>query len=292
MAEENSVIEKPRRPKWWYIAMWVPMAFIMSVFVLFVTFDLFRQLSRWRSFENVAIDLACLFYCIGFFLVFGYRSRNRLIISLLMGFIIALLSLPIIYKGTYGHRSKQSEAKTNLSAIHTAQNAYHGEFGTYGTTFTSINWEPEGQNRYWYCLDGWLCVMGAHIEGLPKYPGDLHKEGVEGINRYKVAIDPKMIPGLEKYHPVAFHEGFTIVAFANIDGDDDIDIWTLDQEKNLVNVFNDIDIRIYEEVKKFVLVFSLPIILFVYMGILGIIYRVWKTRRKKLTGKSARPTGI
>lgn len=70
-------------------------------------------------------------------------------------------------------RSKQSEAKSNLRALHVAQEAYRAEQGTYGT-LEEIGFEPSGDTvRYQYVLlehsaDGFV----AEAQGKDEMEGD------------------------------------------------------------------------------------------------------------------------
>jgi type IV pilus assembly protein PilA len=47
-------------------------------------------------------------------------------------------------------RSKQAEAKTNLGAIFTSQEAYRAEYDRYSNSLGEIGWESRGTTRYIY----------------------------------------------------------------------------------------------------------------------------------------------
>ena len=54
---------------------------------------------------------------------------------------------------SYMCKSKQSEAKTNLGAIATSEEAYAAETNTYSTSFTTIGFVTKGTPRYTYSID-------------------------------------------------------------------------------------------------------------------------------------------
>lgn len=62
--------------------------------------------------------------------------------------ILAAISIPNFLK--FQCKSKQSEAKTNLSGIFTSEKAAFGEFGAYSTDLVAINWYPDGAPLYVY----------------------------------------------------------------------------------------------------------------------------------------------
>jgi type IV pilus assembly protein PilA len=130
---------------------------------------------------------------------------------LLLG-VVAAIAIPNFLK--YTARAKQSEAKINLTAIWMAQEEYHYDTNQYGETFQEIVWAPEGQTRYSYHL----------------LPGEVIDASVGGP--YSLPPDVE-----------AFVDDFTFqaVAVGNIDPDDTLDVWTIDQDKTLKNVVNDVE---------------------------------------------------
>ena len=104
-----------------------------------------------------------------------------MIVVVIIG-ILAALAYPNLEK--YLKRARQTEAKTNLSAIYTAQKIYL----------------------------------------------TLHQSYTEDINE----LDLSLAQGLYIYTiPEASKNTFKAQAKGNIDDDDALDIWTIDQDKNL-----------------------------------------------------------
>jgi type IV pilus assembly protein PilA len=105
-------------------------------------------------------------------------------------------------------RAKQSEAKTNLRALHTAEEAYRGEHGAYGT-LEEIGFAPEGDTvRYEYVLlehgadtfvaeatgrdemagDRWIVDQSGHVDvvesrcgPVPRRPPPPSEDGESGV---------------------------------------------------------------------------------------------------------------
>ena len=110
-----------------------------------------------------------------------------MIVVVIIG-ILAALAYPNLEK--YLKRARQTEAKTNLSAIYTAQKIYFS----------------------------------------------LHQSYAEDINE----LDLSLAQGLYKFTMEASKNTFKAQAEGNIDDDDALDIWTIDQDKDLLNTIDDV----------------------------------------------------
>jgi type IV pilus assembly protein PilA len=118
---------------------------------------------------------------------------------------------------------KQSEAKTNLGSIYVAQLIYFSNTNTYASgsdTFKLIQWEPAGNNRYAYYCQGAMIPnkLDMHIDYVPKPDG-----------RWPVDLKPQ-----------SSKSGFTCMAVGNIDKDEKLDVWFINDAKILINNQNDI----------------------------------------------------
>jgi len=125
---------------------------------------------------------------------------------------------------TFSTRSRASEAKHNLSAIVVAHIAYYAETdiwaGSKGAAnvFEVIGWNPEGNTRYaYYCGDN---VIKPNNNPNFQYP----KPGP----KWPFSIRPK-----------ATSSGFNCMAIGDIDSDEFLDVWMIDDRKNLTQLLDD-----------------------------------------------------
>jgi type IV pilus assembly protein PilA len=144
----------------------------------------------------------------------GFTLIELMIVVAIIG-ILAAIAIPNFLR--FQAKSKQSEAKTNLGGIFTAQTAYFGENNGYGT-FGQIAWSPIGtQIRYEY-FDGTGTVgytAGAYAASAAPWA-----PAATGIN---------VVPA-----------GFTAGAVGNIDTDATLDRWGINDQKTLNPISDDV----------------------------------------------------
>ncbi|MFV3410204.1 type IV pilin protein [Bdellovibrio bacteriovorus] len=75
----------------------------------------------------------------------GFSLVELMVVVAIIG-ILASIAIPSINK--YMAKARQSEAKTNLSSLYTAEKAFLVEFNTYTGGFQVVGYNPEGQLRY------------------------------------------------------------------------------------------------------------------------------------------------
>ncbi|MEE9232381.1 MAG: prepilin-type N-terminal cleavage/methylation domain-containing protein [Nitrospirales bacterium] len=137
----------------------------------------------------------------------GFSLTELMIVVAIIG-ILATLAIPNFLR--YQAKAKQTEAKANLVALHTAEIAYFAENNGFVDDFNAIGFGVTGASqRYYYELGA------ANLGTLP--PGCTAS-----------ALDS------------ASPTGFTAVAIGNIDGDATCDVWTITDQKVLKNVTNDV----------------------------------------------------
>ena len=137
----------------------------------------------------------------------GFSLTELMIVVAIIG-ILAVIAIPNFLK--YQARAKQSEAKTNLVAIHASEMAYFAEKNAYVDDFNAIGFAVTGSSQLYYY------ELGNSSSGT--LPPGCTASTLDNVS----------------------DTGFTAVATANIDGDSTCDVWTIDEKKMLVNVTNDV----------------------------------------------------
>jgi len=149
----------------------------------------------------------------------GFTLIELMIVVAIIG-ILAAMAIPDYLN--FNTRVKQSEAKANLAGIFTAQLSYFTEFGTYTDDFNALGWQPQTVIRYFYDLGGSsICTPGA------------------GERCWGGGGDPVTYAPQNNAPPGATQTTFTAVAFSNLDSDDFIDTWQINDDKTLLNTQDD-----------------------------------------------------
>jgi hypothetical protein len=129
--------------------------------------------------------------------------------------------------------AKQSEAKSHLKALFQAQKSYFAEYDEYSSLDT-IGFDPEPGNRYTYCntpRDCRPCEQGPNsYSGYPRAMCN----GV-GTTQVGCSIPPNHT-GANRAH-----DRFTACATGNLDDDETVDAWRMNDANMLVNDSNDCD---------------------------------------------------
>jgi len=146
----------------------------------------------------------------------GFTLIELMIVVAIIG-ILAAIAIPNFLK--FQAKSKQSEAKTNLKAVLTAETSYFGEYNQYGT-FNTVNWSPVGTRQLYayFITDG---TTPEYNSAPVVYPGTANWQG--------------FTPGFTTID-------FTAGAAGNIDSDAIIDVWTITPENDLFNRTDDVNL--------------------------------------------------
>lgn len=160
--------------------------------------------------------------------------------------ILAAIAVPNFMR--FQCLSKQAEAKTNLAGLFTAQKAFYGEYGTYTSDLVSLNWSPDGQPTYVYGF--YFPGPEVHLDNMPPdydpQRSDTANPAVvsAGSGRYSTAkmvtssgrvLDGEDLPE----QSLVDRDSFVAGAVGDVDQDEDLDIWVMDNERNLFVLSND-----------------------------------------------------
>ena len=141
----------------------------------------------------------------------GFTLIELMIVVAIIG-ILAAIAIPNFLR--FQAKSKQSEAKTNLGGIFTAETAYFAENNGFANLGV-VSWAPTGTPRYRYTTGG-----GTDM-GLTSITFDSW-----------VTVTPAV--------SVATPPGFTAGAQGQVDSDAVLDQWVMDDVRNLRNNFDDV----------------------------------------------------
>lgn len=141
----------------------------------------------------------------------GFTLIELMIVVAIIAFL-AMVSIPSFKK--FLSKAKRTEAHMNLNALATAEKIYWAEHGTYSNDLQALGWEPEGEILYTY-----------------GFPGSEGKNFVKG----KLGAPASHLSGAR-----ANGQGFVVVAAGDIDGDGKVDILSIDQNKKLTVVQDDL----------------------------------------------------
>lgn len=81
----------------------------------------------------------------------GFTLIELMIVVAIIG-ILAAIAIPNYMN--YQCKAKQSEAKTNLGAIRTSQEAFRAEHDAYTTNLNATGFVIEGEHLYTYTIEG------------------------------------------------------------------------------------------------------------------------------------------
>jgi type IV pilus assembly protein PilA len=131
--------------------------------------------------------------------------------------ILAAIAIPNFLK--FQAKSKQSEAKTNLKGVYTAETSYFGEQNTYGT-FTTVNWVPVGSKK----------IYGYSIAGAPT-----GATGTDDADTVFVSTAFTSAISMGTYTPAWTATAFTAGAAGAISTSANADCWAITDGNLLVN---------------------------------------------------------
>ncbi|RKG67463.1 prepilin-type N-terminal cleavage/methylation domain-containing protein [Corallococcus exercitus] len=154
----------------------------------------------------------------------GFTLIELMIVVAIIG-ILAAIAIPNFIR--FQAKSKQSEAKTNLKAIFTAQKSYFGEKDKYVTDFTVIGFDPEPANRYSYGLAaGCAKAVAANARSTDAKIGCIGQDQAK-FNTAPPPADAFAALGVTGTCPSC---AFAASAIGNVDNDPPGDVWGITSE--------------------------------------------------------------
>ncbi len=126
----------------------------------------------------------------------------------------------------FKERARAMGAKTGLHAVYVAERSFYFENTRYGRSFAEIAFVPEAGDRYVYFLSRQEWVAGSALSDSD----GLRRRASQVLSQYGVT-------------PRVTKTGFLAAAVANLDDDSDLEVWTIDESGEALNVLADLDSR-------------------------------------------------
>ena len=162
----------------------------------------------------------------------GFTLIELMIVVAIIG-ILAAIAIPNFLK--FQAKARQSEAKTNLAGIATAEIAYYAEKQFWGHTFEIIGYAPTGKTKYALFLADPGTV--ATDSAIADTDGSCAGGPTECVDQ--ACTDVPTLVDVDVMNTAAT-SGFTAHAVGNIDSDTLYDCWYIDQNKHPENPNNDV----------------------------------------------------
>ena len=126
----------------------------------------------------------------------------------------------------FQNRAKEANARVALQSVYTAQSAFFAEKRRYCRTFKECGYTPNLDDKY---------ILFMTPKELAFAPGS------DDFTRTVMATEARDALALANVKPRVEKKKFLVAAVANLDGDETMDIWTIDETGNLVHVVSDIE---------------------------------------------------
>jgi type IV pilus assembly protein PilA len=146
--------------------------------------------------------------------------------------ILAAIAIPMYDR--YQAKTRQSEAKMDLSSVYASEMAFYSEYSAYISAFDALHFRPEGSRRYYTV--GWSADMSGTVTG---YSGSYGNSVYDSQNTASTFVCPPSMAKPLLPAPVnSDSQTFTVGAAGEVRIGQGCDVWTIDETKNLLNTVN------------------------------------------------------
>ena len=169
----------------------------------------------------------------------GFSLVELMVVVAIIG-ILAAIAVPNYQRFTA--KSKQSEAKSNLSALYSAESAFRAEWQQYFADFRAIGYQPTGSLRYRHGFGAAGITPPVNYRGGAVAATSAAVNFDTGLAAVCPAAFPPnpcfqvitpVAPGNIAAAAVTTATTFIAEARGDLDGDATVDVWRMDESKSL-----------------------------------------------------------
>ncbi|GIL18638.1 MAG: hypothetical protein BroJett040_23890 [Oligoflexia bacterium] len=169
----------------------------------------------------------------------GFSLVELMVVVAILG-ILATMAVPQVTK--FMAKARQSEAKSNLAAIYTANKAFFTEYNGYHVMFEVIGYAPEGQMRYNTGFGGAAAAISGYSGPAGTYNSSVGYCGASNGKCTVLAEGQSDLAGAMDSGWVATNTTFTAGARSSLLKDPNkVDVWTINENKMVKQDLNGID---------------------------------------------------
>lgn len=139
----------------------------------------------------------------------------------------------LTHKNIYLSKVKQAEAKIRLSALYTAEKAFYAEYGSYSTDLVSIGAYVDDKEPIYIC--GFARPYLGKITGISDHdPSRINESNLPRVNG-NISLLKNVLANDFPSDTTATQHSFKVACIGRLSPGAKLDIWTIDDKKDLVN---------------------------------------------------------